>query len=89
MQARQMTWPIRSGVLPPLADCHNPRSETRPGLASSRGAGAGAAPSLPRYPAAGQQRSATHEKVPGPSLSGVKFQHGSPQDTVAVDATVS
>ena len=35
MQAPQVTWPIRSGVVPPLSDCYNPRSETGPALAST------------------------------------------------------
>ena len=29
MKAQRLTWPIRSGVVPPLADCYNPRTETR------------------------------------------------------------
>ncbi len=32
MQAQRLTWPIRSGVVPPLADCYNPRAETGPAL---------------------------------------------------------
>jgi tetratricopeptide (TPR) repeat protein len=35
MQAQRLTWPIRSGVVPPLADCYNPRVETGPALAAT------------------------------------------------------
>ena len=29
-----MTWPVRSGAIPPLADNHSPRPETGAGLVS-------------------------------------------------------
>ena len=32
VKAQRLTWPIRSGVVPPLADCYNPRTETGPSL---------------------------------------------------------
>ena len=32
VKAQRLTWPIRSGVVPPLADCYNPRAETGPSL---------------------------------------------------------
>ena len=35
MQAQRLTWPIRSGVVPPLADCYSPRAETGPALTST------------------------------------------------------
>jgi tetratricopeptide (TPR) repeat protein len=35
VQAQRLTWPIRSGVVPPLADCYNPRAETGPALTST------------------------------------------------------
>jgi len=35
VQAQRLTWPIRSGVVPPLADCYSPRTETGPVLTST------------------------------------------------------
>ena len=35
MQAQRLSWPIRSGIVPPLADCYNPRAETGPALTST------------------------------------------------------
>lgn len=35
VSAQQVTWPVRSGLIPPLAECHIPRPETGHGLASN------------------------------------------------------